>query len=198
MATIKYSTVKKEPKKRAYRLAFIFTHDWKTRRALIQAYKLRGFADCWIKTEIKRAKNGASVSIWKIPAAPVAMNLFKKALNSQTEKKTPKGREQLHAFINWLIANSKKTKRNGETAPNVPEKEERTAASMVEKLRKSAYSEKLSAYKGEILDTWTENGEIERLNCAIEKGTLNKGTMTGKELAAKRKNKSTRFARIRK
>jgi hypothetical protein len=190
MTAIRYSNIRKETKKRPSRLAIVFTHSRDEKKRIKQALFFAGFRSEYVPTGRKKAKNGSHILAFRIPSAPVAIKLFKKALPDNHEAYASMKNVNISAFINWLIANSRKAKRNGSTAETVPEKEERTAARIVEKLRKSAYSEKLAIYKESILDTWIENGQIERLSCEIERGKLNEGSVTGRELAAKRKKKS--------
>ena len=202
MTQICFSPVSNRKKQRPIRYGFIVSHSRLERARLIKHGIHSGFADCWIKGAKSRAKNGAFYSVWQLPAAPVAIRLFKQLLETSKTARKNNTKYQLIDFINYLIANSRtanrKIARTATTAPIVPEKEDRTAERMIEKLRKSAYKEKLAAYKGNILDEWERNGQIERLYCEIERGTLNNGSITGAQLSAKRKKKSARSARIMK
>lgn len=194
MTTISFSPVKTIKNKRPIRYAFILTHSSKERNRLGKHYKQVGFEDCWIKGAKNKAKNGAFCTVWRIPAAPVAISLFKKALEVAETRNKSRSIYRLCDFINWLIANSQTANRKEKIAKKsnrvaIPEEEKR-AGELIEKLKKSAYREKIAAYREKILDSWMNEGILCNLELKTGKGVVNGEKLTGRELAGKAKKKS--------
>ena len=194
MTTISFSPVKNLKNQRAIRYVFILSHSAKERERLWRCYRHAGFRDCWVREAKSRAKNGAYCTVWKIPAAPVAISLFKKALEVAETRYKSRSIYRLCDFINWLIANNQTANRKEKIAKKsnrivIPEEDKR-AVELLGKLKKSVYSEKIAAYKEKILDSWVNEGRISSLELKTGKGIMNGEKLTGRELAGKAKKKS--------